>query len=49
VYLTAAEWERLELWHPGNPSEQLRELLARAARFWPRGPSSNAKDRKREP
>jgi hypothetical protein len=49
IYLTAAEWERLALWHPGNASEQLRELLDRAGKFWPRGPASNASDRKRKP
>jgi hypothetical protein len=40
VYLTSAEWAWLELWMPGgNRSEQVRELLERARKFWPSGPA----------
>jgi hypothetical protein len=33
-------WEWLELWHPGNPSEQAIELLTRAMKMWPGGPQT---------
>lgn len=39
INLSASEWAWLELWHPGNPSEQIREMLERARRFWPAGPA----------
>lgn len=33
-------WAYLELWHPGNPSEQVNELLTRAMKMWPGGPTT---------
>lgn len=33
-------WEWLELWHPGNPSEQMMELVLRGMKMWPGGPST---------
>ncbi len=46
VYLKQAELEWMEFWFPGgNPTEQLRELMGRARKFWPKGPASSRKDR----
>lgn len=39
VGLTAAEWEFLGKWFSGNKTGQLRELIERAQKFWPAGPS----------
>lgn len=40
VGLSESEWAYLELWQTGaSPSDQLRELLERAMKFWPSGPA----------
>lgn len=40
VGLTPEQWLWLSTWMPtGSPSNQLRELLERAEKFWPAGPS----------
>lgn len=41
VGMPAWAWDWLALWMPtGNPTTQLRELLERAAKFWPAGPGA---------
>lgn len=44
VYLTGEEWAWIETWLPGaaNPTLPLRDVLDRARKFWPNGPTSNA-------
>lgn len=40
VGITEEQWQWLERWRPGgSPSDQLRELLDRAMKFWPGGPA----------
>lgn len=41
VSLYNEQWLWLTLWHSGNESEQVRELITRAMAFWPDGPYSN--------
>lgn len=33
--------EYMKLWHPANISAQLEELVGRAMRMWPAGPTTN--------
>lgn len=40
VGLTRSQWDWLQLWMPfGSRTDAIRELLARAMKFWPLGPS----------
>lgn len=40
IGLTAAQWEWLKLWHEhGSPTDQVREMMQRAEKFWPAGPA----------
>ena len=40
IGMTAEQWAWLELWHPGgNRTDQMKDLLYRAQKFWPAGPA----------